>query len=307
MNNAALELRTDRTTIERFVRFYSRYFSLALSNVSYPEDLSDTPKDARIDAIYGNDQCTIHLEHTSIDLIVSGRVNKRSLDPGFLLLERELKKVVCLDMHGVNVSLRLEYAKDIPRIKRIAPLLAKQVSEYLASTDPIEWTKYPRISDVLTVDEWEFQIRPDVLRDSEVKLHWAGSDMNFLEPKEVESSIANLIPPKIAKLDRSLELSESRGFGILIVETSDIAAESFHSRCGMFARTIAPLNSKISEIWGLHGNSDPTLVWSEFLDEGRLDCAYCEDSAYRTCAEIQDSRMSAWMEQRRRWFAESSS
>mgnify|MGYP000107533891 CR=1 FL=1 len=98
------------------ISFYGRKLSIDLSDPVFPEDDQSVPSDARIAVIYRHTTGKVHVEHTSVDLIVSGNAKKRSLDPGFIVVEEQLNKVECPSEQGVHVLLPLEYAEDIPRL-----------------------------------------------------------------------------------------------------------------------------------------------------------------------------------------------
>ncbi len=298
-------IREDRRSIDLFLAQYSRSLEQEIKSVAYPEDLNTTPADARIDAIYSFDTFDLHIEHSSIDLIVSGNKNKRSLDPAFLALESELKKIVCPIGQGLSVGLRLEYAKNIPALKKIAQSLKDEIESYISRTPLEEWRKYPRISDKLTVGAFEFDIRPDVFRRSEVDMYWLGSDANYVTPDKLEAELVKLLPTKLPKLNRSISLSKRPAYSLLLIENTDVAAQSFHAFCGPFARVMNSSSNPCSEVWGYRPNTDATLVWHHEIDEGRTDCAYTEDSQYRTWAEIENHRSNEWRLLRKRWIADS--
>lgn len=75
-------MKSDRLAIKRFMELYSSHLGKQFQLFSYPEDDQVTPADARIDAIYKSAANEIHIEHTSVDLIVSGKRNKRSVHGG---------------------------------------------------------------------------------------------------------------------------------------------------------------------------------------------------------------------------------
>ncbi len=293
--------RADRLTIDSFLASYCKALGINVEAIRYPEDDSHTPPDARIDAICCAGTYDIHIEHSSVDLIVSGSKNKRSLDPGFITLEQVLKQITCPPKRGVKVFLRLEYAKNIPALKSIAPELKTKIENYLKETDAAEWQKYPRISDVLLVDRFEFQIRPDILHSSNVSLQWLGSDDNFLGAEELQQSIEDLVRSKLAKIDRSIVQSSRPRFGLLLIETNDAAAQSFHAFCGVFARVIAGLKTSCSEVWGYRDRTDPTLIWFDHVDVGRNDCVYTDDRSNRSWAQIEAHRMHIWKSSRCKW------
>jgi hypothetical protein len=298
----------DRRVVEKFVSFYFRELRLQHDSLCFPEDDSAIPSDCKIDCVAPFSCCQMLVEHTSIDLISSGNTKKRELDPGFLFVQAELENIHCAAGKGLKVGLRFEDAKNISRLKRIAQLLRKEIEQYFVSTAPKEWDKNPRVPDVVQVEGVGFQLRPVALFDK-VILHWLGTDNNFLDEAEIEQEIRRIgsrkqktLQNKLAKLDRYHAITKAPSFPVLIVETNDVAAASFHSCCGAFARLMAHGNNHCSEIWGLFGDSKPLLVWFEELDRGRVDDVYRDDPYYRSAAEIDAGRMRIWRGKRGQWF-----
>ncbi|NMC63459.1 MAG: hypothetical protein GYA55_09875 [SAR324 cluster bacterium] len=294
--------KNDRIATENFLKFYCKQLRITSDHPYFPEDHESTPSDSRIDAIYHFDGSEMHVEHTSVDLIASGRTNKRTLDAAFFLVEEELKKIACPAHKGVHVQLRLDYARNAASLKNVAPQLRKEVERYIDETDSREWEKYPRLSDCITISGLDFFVRPDILKGNQVSLQWLATDANFLDENRVEKNIEKLVRTKLSKLDASLRRSSNRCYGLLLIETSDIAAKSLQSFCGVFARLVAVFPTLCSEIWGCLEGTDPVLIWFEDLDRGRVDCAYSDNRTEKTYAEIKAERMRVWEASRRQWL-----
>lgn len=295
-------IREERLSIDLFLAHYSGSLELEIKSVSYPEDSKTTPADARIDAIYSFDTFDIHIEHSSIDLIVSGNKNKRSLDPAFIALESEVKKIVCPKGQGLSVGLRLEYAKNIPALKKIAQSLKDEIESYISRTPLGEWIKYPRSPDKLTVGEFDFYFSPDIAGCSNVNLYWLAREINFLTPVQLEKKLNQLLPSKLAKLNCSISLSKRPSYSLLLIESGDVAAQGFPPFCGPFARVMNPIRHLSSEVWGYRPGVDATLVWHHEIDNGRVDCVYTQDARHRTWAEIRRLRNLQWRESRTNWI-----
>jgi hypothetical protein len=295
---------SERIVIRSFIQKYFNSLSVPFdtANIQYPEDDTQVSPDARIDAVYSSPFFGVHIEHTSFDLIISKGKRKRVLDPAFCLLEQQLKQIYCPEGKGVQVLLPMEYAKDIPSLKQSLPKIVEKVKIFIDETASQEWEKYPRPSDHLQVDHYTFSIRPDVFKGSQVSLAWTGSEITFLEGALLQNQIQKALKAKLPKLDRSFKLYKKPAYGILLIETNDIAAPSFYSSCGTFAAELVKTTFPPEEIWGLFGNSDPILIWSKTLDHGITHCVYSEDPSGRTYAEIQDDRMERWEINRKHWI-----
>lgn len=299
--------KTDEIIVSNFLNGYCGKIGLPWrpEDLKVPDKDSQTPSDRRIDAIYPVNGIESHLEHTSVDLITSNGKNKRSLDPGFLLLEQALKSIACPDDRGLRVTLPLQYAQNISSLKQIIPAVKNQVETYLARLQPSDWEKYPSDVHRFYIDARQFAVRPYNWLSGEVSLEWSGGDDNFLEPNNLEICIKPLLEQKLAKLDNSLSHTDRPAYGIVLVNTQDVAAQSFHSFSGVFARIIKSADAGLSELWGLHGtNTTPTLAWYDTLDSGRTDCPYRDNTDGKSYAEIEDYRTSQWRRSRNLWLQE---
>ena len=145
-------MRADRETIKEFMQMFSEQLGIAFPTVIYPEDDSSVPSDARIDALYRSVNKEVHIEHTSVDLIVSGKRNKRSLDPAFILIEEALSKSSISPQQGIDLHFPIESARDIKRVKDGLPELVENVGTYIQQLDAIEWEKYPRKPDSISAN-----------------------------------------------------------------------------------------------------------------------------------------------------------
>lgn len=288
------EQRQDRRAIDKFVKFYVEQSSIDFTLISYPEEDAETAEDARIDAIYGSKFLNIYIEHTSVDLIVSGNRNKRSLDPAFTAIESSLQEAKLPSHQGLYIHFPLEAAKDVARVKSGIPELLNKIKQYLVDTDASEWRKYPRKADSISANGINFGIKPDYLCRGKIWLTWSASEDNFLEADQLESKIERLISSKLDKLDRSAKSSNGPIATLLLVETNDVAARSFHHFAGVFARILNRHRSPCTEVWGVHGDSRPTLIWCSDLDSGITRCVYSEDPASRTFYEIEKAREFEW-------------
>jgi hypothetical protein len=295
----------DRKIIRSFLRYYLQQLEhdWLKEDMIYPEDDSRIPHDQRIDAILPLDEAELHIEHTSVDLIVSNGINKRSLDPGFLHLEKELKQINCHEGKGVRVTLPLAYAENVAALKQIMTAVKHQVEVYIQNTEPSEWQRCPSRYHSFSIDSRIFHVRPDVLHGSEVSLEWSGSDVNYLEPNELEARIAEGLESKFTKLNNSTKRASKPSYGIILVDTDDVAAQSFHSFSGAFARLIVSAQAELSELWGMHGtNTTPTLIWFDALDSRRTDCPYRDDSTGRSYSQIEYRRIEEWKLGRSAWL-----
>lgn len=286
----------ERKIISSFLKFYLDQLQVSWepNSILYPEDDKNCPDNARIDTHYTSTNYSILVEHTSFDLIATGNTRNRNLDPAFNILAKELDKIECPERQGVLIMLPMEYAKDIPNIKQISPLVAQEVRRYLTITDPNEWEIYPRPSDELTVNEYVFPICPDVLKSSKAILAWIGSDIKFLEGSLLDDQIEKALKNKLPKLKRYSHLVHGSTLKILLIESHDVAAPTFYSSCGNFVRALVNNKEQPDEVWGIKGNTKPILIWSKELDFNITHCVYLDDMHKRTVANIQSSRMLSW-------------
>lgn len=306
MTEQAIGQRFDRGAISNFASHYSTLLNEVCILETFPEDDHSIPPDSRIDAIYRCGRFALHIEHTSIDLVMSGKRNKRSLDPGFTAVEAVLSQVRCPEGQGVTVYLPLPAARDINQLKKIAPKLRQAVEEYLVETPEVEWNKYPRKPDNITIDGTEFLIRPDPLNGNTVSLVWIATDDDFVnDEKQLEHLFRDQINSKLTKLENSIQRESRPALSILLVETNDIAAPNFYNFAGTFARMMDQRTNPCSEIWTMHGSLKPTLIWCKELDLDRVNNVFTDDPAPRSVAEIESQRMRDWY-RLRQWNGECS-
>lgn len=253
--------KSDRLTVDTFLEFYAGRFGLKIDHVSYPEDSSETPSDARIDAICAFGAFDLHLEHSSVDLIASGSMNKRSLDPAFRFLEAHLRAIPCPDGRGIIVALPLRYAEDIPALKRVAPQLADKLKDFIAHAPDDEWEKNPCLPKEVVIGDYVFGFRPDVFRTNDISLEWQSSDANYLSPEDLEKVLNGLLPQKLAKLARSVRLASRTARGVLLIETADKAARNFPAFRTPFRNFMEKSSDMCREVWGYRQGIKPTLIW----------------------------------------------
>jgi hypothetical protein len=255
--------KADRQAVNAFLELYSGHLGLNIHQVRYPEDLKETPSDARIDAVCDFGHFDLHLEHSSVDLIASGRQNKRSLDPAFRILESHLKTIDCPSGRGIIVGLPFDYAEDIPAIKGIAPLLTEKLSQFLAEPQDEEWRQYPSTPTEVVVADYIFEVIPDLLEPNDVSLEWIGSKANYVTTEQLEAVLAKLLPSKLAKLSRSVSTASRPGYGVLLIETPDKAARGFEAFRISFDRFMDTSSIRCREIWGYREGNRPTLIWQD--------------------------------------------